>query len=70
MGGDIEVEVSFDPEWTRVRRWREKQLEAGGFSEFTAFRLAMLPDLDYRKAVRMLKGGATELQITDLLVDD
>lgn len=52
-----------------VRRWRRQQLEAAGFSEFTAFRIAMRFDIDYRSAIALLAKGATETQVADLLLD-
>lgn len=64
-----EIELQLDEEWLRVRKWRETQLVAGGFSDFGAFRLALLPGLDYHKALAMLAGGATETQVLDLLID-
>ena len=66
----VNVAVEFEDEQTRVRRWRQECLEAAGFGEFTAFRLAMRLDVDYRKAIDMLRGGASEAQVTDLLIDD
>ena len=64
-----EFELNIDPDWLRVRNWRRDMLEAGGFSEFTAYRIALRFDVEYRAAIEMLEGGATELQVTDLLID-
>lgn len=63
-----EVELEQDAEWLKVRKWREKQLTDAGFSEFTAFRLALVPGLDYPTAIDYLNRGATELQVADLLI--
>lgn len=64
-----EVELEQDQEMLRVRRWREQQLLKAGFGEFAAFRIAMRFEVPYQRAVGMLRAGATELQITDLLLD-
>lgn len=60
-------EVELDTEETRVRRWRQKQLEQVGFSEFTAFRLSMVND--WHRAEVLLKRGATEDFVIDQLID-
>lgn len=64
-----EVELTIDPEWRAVRDWRQAQLVAAGFSEFTAYRIALRVDVEYQTAIEWLRRGATELQITDLLID-
>lgn len=60
-------EIELDTEEARVRRWRQKQLDKAGFSEFTSFRLSMIPD--WHRAADMLAKGATEDFILDQLID-
>lgn len=60
-------EVELDTEETRVRLWRQAQLEKAGFSDFTAFRLSMVPD--WHRAADMLAKGATEDFVLDQLID-
>lgn len=64
-----ELELEQDAEALKVRKWVEKQLTDAGFSEFSAFRLALVPGFDYHRALDMRAAGATELQVVDLLID-
>lgn len=60
---DIELEI--DP----VFEWRQAQLQAAGFTRFTAFRLAMVTTMDWHQAVDMLRAGASEDTVLDLFLD-
>jgi hypothetical protein len=62
-------EIEVNPEEYRVRVFRQRALELSGFSEFAAFRLSMRFDVDWHQAADMLKAGATEDQVIDLLID-
>lgn len=69
MAVDDSYEIVMDSEEMRVRLHRQRFLERSGFSQFTAFRLAMRFDIDKEKAADMLAHGATEQQVVDLLID-
>lgn len=60
---DVVVVFENEPE----REWKVRMLIAGGFSKHQAFRLSLLPGLDYRRAVRMLERGADFTTIYDIL---
>lgn len=57
------VTVEFDPE----HEWRVRMLMSGGFTKHQAFRLSLLPGIDYRTAVRMREAGADFHTIYDIL---
>ncbi len=59
------VEVEFESD--KERRWRIDQLINGGFSKHQAYRLSLLPGVDYRTAVGMLDAGADFQTIYDIL---
>lgn len=62
-----EVELTLDPEVTKVRKWREEQLRAAGFSDFSSFRLSMVPD--WHRAADLLAKTGDELFVVDQLID-
>ena len=62
---DLVVEVEFESD--KERRWRIDQLIDGGFSKHQAYRLSLLPGIDYRTAVQMLDNGADFQTIYDIL---
>ena len=62
---DIVVDVEFESD--NERRWKIKQLIRGGFSKHQAYRLSLLPGIDYRTAVGMLDAGADFHTIYDIL---
>lgn len=63
----VELEVNAE-EW-RVRKHRERFLLKAGFSEFTAFRLAMRFDIEKEHAARLLERSGNELWVLDQLID-
>lgn len=63
----VELEVNAE-EW-RVRKHRERFLLKAGFSEFTAFRLAMRFDIEKEHAARLLERSGDELWVLDQLID-
>lgn len=65
----MDVELELDPEWIKVRAWWQTQLEKAGVGTFTAYRLALIPNLDYRKAVRMKELGMSDDLILDQFLD-
>ena len=62
-------EIEVDREEVKVRLWRQRQLEAAGVDDFSAFRLALRFDLDLHKLVDAAKNGVTGRQLTDLYLD-
>lgn len=62
---EVVVEVEFESD--NERRWRIKQLVAGGFTKHQAYRLSLLPGIDYRRAVGMLEAGADFQTIYEIL---
>lgn len=65
------VELEWDDEGAKVRLWRQECLERAGFSEFTAFRLAMRLDIPKERAIHYLRDLAmSEQQIVDELIED
>jgi hypothetical protein len=62
-----ELEVNSE-EW-RVRKHREKFLLEAGFSEFSAFRLAMRFDIEKERAAGLLERSGDELWVMDQLID-
>lgn len=62
---DVVLEVEFES--NNERRWRIDQLVKGGYTKHQAYRLSLLPDLDYRVAVGMLGAGADFHTIYDIL---
>lgn len=63
----VELEVNAE-EW-RVRKHRERFLLKAGFTEFTAFRLAMRFDIEKEHAARLLERSGDELWVLDQLID-
>ena len=61
--GDLDVEVSVDPE----HEWRVRMLVQAGFGEFQAFRLSV-NGVDWHDAVRLLDAGADADQVLDILL--
>lgn len=47
-------EFELDHDGMRVRKWRQQQLEQAGYSEFSAFRVAMRFDIDLHMAVDLI----------------
>lgn len=64
-----ELEVEIDPEWAKVRRFREQQYERAGIGEFTAFRLALIHDLDWHRVVQQANAGASDEILSKLYLD-
>ncbi len=62
---DLVVEVELES--SKERRWKIDQLVHGGFSKHQAYRLSLLPGVDYRTAVGMLEAGADFHQIYEIL---
>lgn len=60
MSDWFEIEIEIDGELAKERRWREKQYMSAGIGEFVAFRLAMVPQLDWHRVVEIKKRGATD----------
>lgn len=69
MADDPRIELEIDSEWERVRRFRETQYVRAGIGEFVAFRLAMVPDIDWHKVVRQAEAGVTDDRLVDLYLD-
>lgn len=65
----MDVELELEPEWEKVRRWREQQLRDAGLDEFTAFRLALIPDLDLHKLVGYVRKGVPADVLIDMFID-
>jgi hypothetical protein len=65
----LEVELLVDPDWVKMRRWREEQYRKVGITDFTGFRLALIPDLDWHKVVAAAEAGATDEMLVDLFID-
>ena len=66
---EVEVELGLDPEWVKVRRWREKQYLVAGIEDFVAFRLALVPDVDWHKVVAAKAAGLSDHALIDLFLD-
>ena len=62
-------ELEVDGEGWRVRKHRERFLLEAGFSEFTAFRLAMRFDIEKERAADLLKRSGDERWVLDQLID-
>jgi len=62
-------EIEVDPEETKVRRWRERQLKKAGVAEFEAFRLSLVFDVDLHKLVEMKEQGASDDFLIDMFID-
>ena len=62
-------ELEVDAEQWRVRKHRERFLLEAGFSEFSAFRLAMRFDIEKEHAADLLKRSGNELWVLDQLID-
>lgn len=62
-----ELEVNAE-EWN-VRKHREQFLLKAGFSQFSAFRLAMRFDIEKEHAARLLDKSGDELWVMDQLID-
>lgn len=66
---DDSVELEVNSEEWRVRKHRERFLEKAGFSQFSAFRLAMRFDIEKEHAARLLQQSGDELWVMDQLFD-
>ncbi len=62
---DMVVEVEFESD--KERRWRIDRLIHGGFTKHQAYRLSLLPGIDYRTAIGMLDAGADFSTIYEIL---
>jgi predicted MarR family transcription regulator len=69
MSGGVEIELELDPEWEKVRRWRVDCLTAAGVSDFTAFRLSLIPDLDLHRALELVEKGAPDEFLINEFID-
>lgn len=61
----MNIEFDFEPTF----KWRLEQLKDAGFDDFPAFRLAA-NDVDWHQAADLLRAGATQQQVLDLLLPD
>lgn len=59
---DATIDADIDPEY----EWRVLMLEQAGFDHFIAFRLSVC-GADWHDAARMLREGAGQQQILDIL---
>lgn len=62
-------ELEIDSEEWRVRKHRERFLLKAGFTEFSAFRLAMRFDIDKEHAADLLARSGSEAWTLDQLLD-
>ena len=69
MADDLEFIIEIDSEWVRVRDMRERNYVKAGIDPFVAFRLALIPDLDWHKVVVAKERGATDAALVDLYID-
>lgn len=70
MSEEIDLsDVEIDTEWMRVRRFRAEEYEKAGIHPFAAFRLALVPDLDWHKVVVAKKAGLDDDALIDLFID-
>ncbi len=66
---DLTVELELDSEWARVRTMRERAFMAAGIDEFSSYRLALVPELDWHRIVRLKQAGASDQSLLDIFLD-
>jgi hypothetical protein len=69
MAPEESWELEVDGEWMAVRKFRELQYTNAGIDEFVAFRLSMVPDLDWHTVVSAKEKGASDDALVDLFID-
>lgn len=52
-----------------VWQWREKQYVAAGIEDFVAFRLALVPNIDWHQVVRAKQNGASDERLLQLYLE-
>jgi hypothetical protein len=60
-------ELEFTLEQVRLAAWRIEMLIKGGFDTGWAGRIAAIPDLDWRRAVRLRKRGCSQANVEEIL---
>ena len=50
-----------------VEIWRQEKLEEAGFPRLVAYGLATRPDVDYHRAIELLKRGWEPTQVASVL---
>ena len=65
---ELEIELEMDEEWMKVRAFRQEQFEKAGISDFTSFRLALDPEVNWHKVIDAFKAGLSEDALVDVFL--